>query len=276
MKKVMLFILLLTVAHVLPSSAQPTKKVKKVLTLEAVPGDGGSNGASIVWHPVQKKYYAAMAGNASFQLGVFDAKGKSLADEEHVCNVDVRAVWYNPVKKMIQGNGYDETGYFSFKLNSKGMLSDAIVDLEGSFQPDAQSAGAYNPTKKQVYFLKNQMLEVRNPVDGEIIKEMRLYIGYTKKTAADAEIADDADATMDGDVYNTTTPVYTGMPNGEIGILNVAEEKIELYSLATGYMTSIVKLPTLDFTLAPSFNFAYTNGMFWICEKEARVWRAFK
>mgnify|MGYP006388747501 CR=1 FL=1 len=40
----------------------------------------GTRGASVTWHPVQKKYYTAMAGNGAYPMAVFDAKGKRLSD----------------------------------------------------------------------------------------------------------------------------------------------------------------------------------------------------
>ena len=44
--------------------AQNTKDLKKVMELQ-IYGEGGANGACVAWHPAQKKYYAAMAGNVS-------------------------------------------------------------------------------------------------------------------------------------------------------------------------------------------------------------------
>ena len=66
-----------------PVSKTPAKEIqlKKVLTL-AMPGEDGSNGASVAWHPLLKLYYAAMAGNAIYNLGVFDAKGKLVVDKK--------------------------------------------------------------------------------------------------------------------------------------------------------------------------------------------------
>ena len=60
MKKYLIIAVLLMTAGTL--SAQ-SRTLKKVIAL-AMPGDMGSNGASVVYHPLQKKYYCAFAGNA--------------------------------------------------------------------------------------------------------------------------------------------------------------------------------------------------------------------
>src|SRR5881394_2204758 len=83
--------------------AQP-KPLKEVLTLKMpltvddnMPGTRGSN---VVWHPVQKKYYAAFAGNMGYPLAFFDAKGNRLSDDSLRCLEDTRGLWYNPDKKI--------------------------------------------------------------------------------------------------------------------------------------------------------------------------------
>jgi len=53
------------------------KPLKKVLEL-VIPREGGANAASVAWHPVLKRYYAAMAGNIEFFIGAYSTTGKLL------------------------------------------------------------------------------------------------------------------------------------------------------------------------------------------------------
>ncbi len=62
------------------STAQAQTILKQVLVLQ-MPEDDGSNSASVVWHPLTKKYYTSMAGNASYPMGVFNEKGKLIQDD---------------------------------------------------------------------------------------------------------------------------------------------------------------------------------------------------
>ena len=74
------------------SNAQAVKTLKKVITLE-ITEEGGSNGAAVAWHPVQKKYYAAMSGNSEFPMGVFDAQGKKVFEDGITTQYDVGGLW---------------------------------------------------------------------------------------------------------------------------------------------------------------------------------------
>jgi hypothetical protein len=56
-------------------NAQLVKTLKKTIELQmpktlddSMPG---TRGAAVVWHPVQKKYYAAFAGNQGYPIGCF-------------------------------------------------------------------------------------------------------------------------------------------------------------------------------------------------------------
>lgn len=115
----------------------------KVIELK-VPKEGGANGAGIVWHPIQKKYYAAMAGNKSFSLAVFDEKGHLLSSPDQSALLDVRGLWYNSKTKTIQANGYDAAGWWEYQLDNKGMPTSIKELKSGKNQPDAQSCGAYD------------------------------------------------------------------------------------------------------------------------------------
>lgn len=236
-----------------------------------IPGESGHNGASVVWHPLLKRYYAPMAGNVDYTLGVFDATGKCISSPQQKTLFDVRGLWWNPGTKTLQMNGFSDHGWAEYKLDGKGMPVSAEILHEQMNQPDEQSVGAYNPKEKMIYFFNS---------DGEIEKydedavpntdeNIELHLGSTNSNTdleSNYEVIDD---------YNGTTVIYTGIPKSEIGLLNHAKMQIELYDLKTGYMTKKLTLPD-DAPVEESLNFSFANGIYWLFDKEKRTWKGYK
>jgi hypothetical protein len=252
--------------------AQPAKPLKQVLKLQIPEGDG-SNGGSVVWHPIQKKYYAAMAGNATYPLTVFDSKGKMISGDTLVTLFDVRGMWYNMNTKTIDGNAYDEGGWVSYKLNAKGMPSELKYLKDGMNQPNEHSVGSYDAKAKKIYFLNEGAISVYNPVSAEEEKTIKINFGVKASAKPIKKEETDSVETYLGDNYNATA-VFTGIPNAEFGLVNIAELQIELYN-KPGYIVSAFKLPDETFT-ASSFNFAYANGIWWLFSKADRAWYGYK
>jgi hypothetical protein len=275
MKKTILFI---TTIIGLFHFACAQKKDDQVITLKptitlTIDRTGGASAAGIVWHPLQKKYYAAQAGNADFPMIVFDAKGKKLSGEDLSTGVDIRGFWYDPATRTMRANTYDNEGWYEFKLNDKGMpVAQKKLPVETS-QPDPQSVGAFSPLKRTVYFFdyENVSLETHN-MDGSVgLKKTQLYLGISDK----ADNTPD-DLQMDTKVnYNTSTIVFTGLPHREIGLLNVTEKQVELYDLESGLMTKTLKLPS-DAPAESMLNFSYANGIYWLFDTKARIWHGYK
>ncbi|MFN8250966.1 MAG: hypothetical protein U0V75_03710 [Ferruginibacter sp.] len=256
-------------------TAQTPRTLKKVMELKmpktAEDDMPGTRGASVVWHPVQKKYYASFAGNIGYPMAVFNVAGKRLSGDETTTQVDTRGLWYDPVKKQVCGNAFSEYGWFSYKINTTGLVGDVKIDLEGKHQPGDQSVGAYNIAKKQVIFLSGSEIWSYNADGTEAENKTTLHWGLTAKDG----IAEDEDVTETPEGYNNTTAVYTGLPNAEIGVLNIVDKQIELYNIKTGFLSKKLKLPE-DAPAEASFNFSYTNGMFWLFDMEGRKWICFK
>lgn len=257
-------------------TAQSKKNLKKALELK-MPKTAddeycGTRGASVAWHPVQKKYYASFAGNTDYPLAVFDIKGKRLSTDEQRAMIDVRGLWYNPVAKSISGNGYNDFGWFTYALDKKGIPEKVDVDFEGMNQPGEQSVGILYPAKKTVLFLSGRTLSFYSTTTATNDESLTVHFGKLKK-----DIADDADADLNEtpEDYNYTSLVFTGIKNAEVGFLNTTEKQIELYSIVDGTLTSILKLPE-DATVEASFNFAYTNGIYWLFNIEKRTWIGYK
>lgn len=266
------------------ATAQPQpKQLKKILALK-MPGKiytsvntgldslPGTRGAAVVWHPVQKKYYAAFAGNMAYPLGVFDASGKLLSSEDLTAFVDTRGLWYNPALKKICGNAYSDIGWFSHKLDSKGIPVSSEIYAAGMNQPDAQSVGTYNAKANLVYFLSGQRINVYNAdAMPEEDSTIRLYPGISKQEDINA----DDDGSYMNENYSYTVLIYTGIPKAEFGLLNIIEKQVELYNRKTGLLTQKLKLPE-TISLWAAFNFSYSNGIYWAFDQDTRTWTGYK
>lgn len=269
MKKIFLSLFISTLCYsFVKTSGQTTRMLKKNIELQ-MPGEDGANGGSVAWHPVQKKYYAAMAGNTSYPLAVFDASGKKLSPDELTTFIDVRGLWYNPETKKICGNGFNDNGWFSYLLNEKGIPEDITKMLVGKNQPGEQSVGTYNTKNKLLYFISGKSVLAYdmngNPVDDSTIQ---------LSISIDPDFEGDEDEYMD-DNYNTTTVVYTGILKNEFGLLNYNITQIELYNKNTGALSQILKLP--EGTLAYNWlNFSFANGIYWLFDKDSRKWIGYK
>jgi hypothetical protein len=230
--------------------------------------EGGANGAAVVYHPKEKLYYAAQAGNASFPLVIFDENGNVVSNSEQSTLIDIRGLWYNPKTKDIGGNGYAQFGWFNYELDKKGMVENINVFKKGRYQPDDHSPGVLNTEDNEVLFLDGLNV-VCYSTDGESKrKTIQLFIG--KKTLGDAGTGNSFESD-----YNTRSLIYTGKNGSEIGLLNIAQKQVELYSIKTGYMTKIVKLP-LSFKPEAFFNFSYSNDTYWVFNKTTRNWNGFR
>jgi hypothetical protein len=250
--------------------SQSAKPLKKVLELK-IPIEGGANGAAVAWHPVSKKYYAAMAGNTSYSLSVYDAAGKRLSPEDQTTLFDIRGMWYNTNTKTIQMNGYNESGWAEYKLDGKGLPVDIKELFTGMIQPDEQSTGAYNPKENMVYFLNEEgNIERYSLKDGVYLDDVELKLGKTKDDNADE--GDNYDVIED---YNASTAVFTGIAGAEIGLLNYSNTEVELYNIKTGFLSKKFALPN-DAPLSEFLNFSYSNGVYWLFDKEARIWKGYK
>lgn len=268
-KNILIFFALLLVS--INVIAQVTAKpVKKIITL-AMPGETGNNGASVVWHPVLKKYYASFAGNATFPFAVFDPAGKLLSPESLETMFDVRGLWYNTVSKKIEANGYDDFGWISYKLNAKGIPEDIVQLQEGLVQPGAHSVGVFDALKKRVCFLDNGIISSYS-LKGEKAED-EIEIKHITEAPEMPEGELEADSETE-DKYNSTALCYTGIANAEFGILNYDKMQIELYN-RKGILTKAFKLPE-DVQVYVDFNFAYANGIWWLFDKDERKWFGFK
>ncbi len=232
--------------------------------------EGGANGAAVVYHPKEKLYYAAQAGNMSFPLVIFNEEGDVVSGDEQATLIDVRGLWYNPKTKQLEGNGYKDFGWFVYDLDKKGIPEKINIKKEGSNQPDDNSAGVLNTDGNEVLFLDGLNV-VCYSTDGTD-KRKSIQIHFGAMNAGDATSLSQSDFEQ---AYNTRSLIYTGIKNAEIGLLNIAKKQVELYDSKSGYMSQIIKLP-IDFEIETYFNFSYSNGIYWVFDKQKRKWNGFK
>ena len=269
MNKSLLFTLLVS-GIAFSGNAQEPKPIKKVLELK-IPREGGANGASVAWHPIEKKYYASMAGNIAFCIGVYDATGKLLSDPAQEAMFDVRGLWYNPGTKTLQMNGFNDFGWGEYKLNDKGMPVDVGMLHEYMNQSTKQSAGSYDPLRDVLYFLNEKgNIDKYNYEDATFKEKIELHLGATGK----GEVVDNETVL---DQYNGASALYTSITGAEIAMLNYDKLEIELYDISSGYLTRRLKLPA-DTKIPDSrwLNFSFCNGLFWLFDTDTRIWMGFK
>src|ERR1035437_9866873 len=189
-------------------------KLSKVLELK-LSREGGANAASVVYNPKLKKYIASKAGNADFQMGIFDESGHILTDESQRALIDIRGLWYNPSKNAIQGNCYGSIGWFEYKLGSNGIPTDTKVLKEGSHQPDDQCVGAYDSKNNVVYFMDYYNKSVVR-YNGKSAKKEGFVLLHPGLTTLDNGSMNETDMKN----YNVSAVVFTGIEGGERGLLN--------------------------------------------------------
>ena len=231
---------------------------------------GGANGASVAYNPKEKLYYAAQAGNGEFPLVIFNANGKVVSEEGQKTLIDVRGLWYNPKTKQLEGNGYNEFGWFSYDLNKDGIPEKLKMKKEGLYQPDQNSAGVLNTEDNEVLFLDGLNIVCYSTEGTDKRKSIQVHFGTMNANDATTLSVSDFEQT-----YNTRSIVYTGTKGAEIGLLNVAKKQVELYDIKSGYMSQIVKLPA-KFEVETYFNFSYSNGIYWLFDKQSRQWNGYR
>jgi hypothetical protein len=256
------------------SHAQPSEKtLKKVLTL--TPSDyAGGNGGAVVWHPAQKKYYTARAGNVTYPLDVFNAAGKRISGNDVTTMVDVRGMWYNSAKKKIYVSGYAEYGWSTYELDKAGIPASVTNIADGQNQPDANSVPCFDAKKSLVYFLDGTSIYAYNATTAKKTSDYPVITLASGIRGAYGSNAIESDSKELPSFYNQAL-IYTGVPGQEFGLLNADKKQIDLYSTKTGERTQVLHLPS-DTNPEHVFNFAYANDMYFIYDKTDHVWKGYK
>ena len=95
-----------------------------------------------------------------------------------------------------------------------------------------------------------------------------MKINWGKKNEKSTDGGDNID-------YNYTNIIATGIKNAEFGLLNTASRQIELYDRKAGYLQQTLTLPE-SAPVEASFNFSFSNGIYWLFDMEKRKWIGYK
>jgi hypothetical protein len=274
MKKYIVLItaILLFSSNVLHAQNRTLKQVLELQMPKTIDDDlCGTRGAGVCWNPVTQKYYAAFCGNTGFPMGVFNAAGKRISGDTLVTMEDIRGIWYDAAINKIMANGYNDIGWINYELDKAGIPTHYYYKYLGINQPNEQSVGAYDANMKKVLFLNGSrvmLYQGTNNMSVAVLDSVQIHWGR-KKSEGPAE--NELDVNYD---YNSNV-VASNIKDAEFGFLNTASKQIELYSYKGGYLQLTLKLPDTA-PMEPAFNFAYSNGIYWLFDISNRKWIGYK
>lgn len=274
MKKYVVFIIALFLISSTGLLAQ-NRTLKQVMELQMpkMAGDNlcGTRGAGVCWNPVIQKYYAAFCGNAGFPMAVFTPAGKRISSDSLTTMEDIRGIWFDPAMNKIMANGYNEIGWINYELNKNGIPTTNYYKFLGMNQPNEQSAGSYDARLKRVFFLDGkQVVLYENTGEMSVKTKESIQIHWGRKKSQGVN-EDELDVSYD---YNGSV-VATNIKDAEFGFLNTASRQIELYSYKEGYLQLTLNLPD-SAPVESSFNFAFSNGIYWLFDILNRKWIGYK
>jgi len=229
------------------SLAQPKTPEQISLSLK-LNSTGGTNGCSVAWNPINKMYYAIIAGNIDYPIDIFDETGKWISKQ--VSGVDVRGIWFNPKTKKLEGKS-NEGELFSWSIDSDGGLDEPQLVKE-SIGIDGQFVVSFS---KGFYFYHEEGVIKKVSAKGAID-----YIQLARPSEEDD--------------YNTYGMGYTEVKNYEIVLFNRATSSLEFYNLK-GDLTATVALPGYIPDMV-RFRFSFANNMAWLFDTDERVWNGYK
>jgi hypothetical protein len=233
-------------------SGQTTYSAQQIVQL-SFQSEDGTNASAVAWNSDNKMYYTVIAGNETFPLETFSESGQNVYSE--TATIDSRGLWYNPKSKKIEGNCPDVYGYFSHVVKSNGQLEAAEVYAAGQNQPDYNSVGAFDASKKKVYFYSYGSVYIYNQKNGKAAGSILLKDIPSLET------------------INSTTVIFTGRKGEELGVLDYGSNNVYLFDLK-GNFKSIVTLPEGAVT-HDVFRFSYANDKIWLYDEYSRTWTGY-
>lgn len=216
-----------------------------------------SNHATLVWHPVNQRYYSLRIGGTNFPLETWLPTG-GLSIAQTTCGIDSRGLWYNPTTGLIERNCWGALGWATLDTDASLNAMNTFTSLfTGQLQPTPQSVGAFDPVLNQVLFHSAGTIQVRDRANGAIIQNIVL-------TGSPATLGN----------TNSESVIWTGQVGYEIGLLDWATKRVLLFNRATGAFSGQSQLPAVALTHS-QFRFCYTNGKVWLFNPTLRKWNAY-
>jgi hypothetical protein len=248
-----LFLFTILFWGILSINAQKMYTAKVAVSLKFQSKDG-TNASAVTWNPIKKVYYSVIAGNASFPLESYNSAGEQINTEE--AGIDARGLWYNSKTKQLEGNGQGETGIFSIKWNTSGKNKEVKILIEGKNQPANQCVGAFDSKKQIIYYYSN----------GKIYS-------YFRKNGKQKSSFNITNSQIDLENINSTTVIFTGIKNQELGLLDYYLHKVYLFDLK-GKLTAIINLPE-NASTNNAFRFSFANNYIWLYDVDSRSWTGY-
>jgi hypothetical protein len=232
-------------------------KPKKEIELK-IQGKDGTNGSSVAFDPILKRYYTATAGNSSYPLDVFDKSGRFIAT--NTCNADIRGLFYNPEFNTIEGNTYQDHNILSFSFENNGKLKKDNPKVELSKLEAANSNTCFNfdiLNKFYIAFDKDNLSISRYNIDGKKERNLRVRLPNNAEN------------------MNYTSVVYIDIKDGAYGFLDFVKKQVILINPKSGSPLATIQLPN-DAKTNNAFRFAYANGNIFLYDVDTRIWTGYK
>lgn len=272
--------LLMALSTLLPAYmiAQNVRTLRETMRLQMLNGPG-TLGAGVAFHAKFRFYYASLAGNIRHPMSVFNVAGERVSPGDLATMFDTRGIWFNPVSGTIQANGFGPYGVIAYVIDEYGMPYDTKEVFKGPWMPEDQSSAVYSPRDSVLYILDKNVLRAYHPNNGTPLaqKNITLQPGVFKpkppRPNQPPVVVPPPDTLLNN--YNNTSVAFTGMANAEVGLLNLREKAIELYSKTEGIMTQKLMLPA-DAPVSKRLNFAFANNIYWLYDSKNRVWIGYR
>lgn len=218
---------------------------------------GGTNASGVAYNPNLNIYYAVIAGNPGFPYETFDAAGTSLYQTN--AGFDFRGLWWNPNFNQVEGNGFNNFGWWTSTLNGSGYALNTGANIfAGMLQPDAQSCGDYDCQADEIIYYFSGSIYRYSRASGA-------FVGSYALTGCPVPVAN----------WNWTSVVYTGCAGNEIGIEDYVGKNILLFNKATGAYSGMSALPVTAVT-NNGFRFSYANNLVWLYDVATRKWTSYR
>ncbi|MFZ9717905.1 MAG: hypothetical protein ACO3BD_00990 [Chitinophagaceae bacterium] len=252
--------------------------MREVLRLQMLNG-AGTIGAGVAFHGKYRYYYASIAGNLKHPMAIFNIVGERVSPGDLATMFDTRGIWFNPAAKTIQASGFGGYGITSYVIDEYGIPYNTQAVFTGNWMPDDQASPTMNPRDTTLYILDKNIIRAYHPSSGKALHEKNITVkpGVFKpkppRPNQPPVVVPPPDTLLKR--YNNTSIAFTPFLNAEIGLLNIEEKAIELYSRAEGIMTQKLLLPQ-DAPVSKRLNFSFANNIYWLFDARNRVWIGYR
>lgn len=233
---------------------QPVFEASNDVRLD-ISSTSGTNGVAVAYNPKKDLYYTAFAGNASYEIEVFNGQGFSVFKKE--IGGDLRGMWFNEKANKLEGILYGNAGSFTMPIGSDGFPGDIQITTFAYNMGDQDVATRF---KKKVYFCGQEGFYI---------------FGFGKTSNKVVSYPSGFDGQ---DTYNMNGIMHTGVKGYEIGLYNHVNNTLDLFDEKTGAFKLNVKLNFISgetIETPYTFRVSYCNNRLFLFDTEKRQWHGF-